>query len=65
MKKKKKTTKKQQQKLINKQLDQAFLQENKASTTECTGLMYRPPMSDYEEESYDEIYHFLPPSDIF
>lgn len=27
-----------------------------ASATECTGLMYRPPESDGEAESYNEIY---------
>lgn len=66
MKAQKNKTKKQQQQLIDKQLDQTFLKEsNTSSTTECTGLMYRPPFSEYEEESYDEIYHFLPPSDTF
>ncbi len=32
-----------------------------SSTTECTGLMYAPPKTEDEIESYEQIQHFLPP----
>lgn len=53
-----------QEQLINRQIDETFFDAGNTSTTDCTGLKYRPALSDYEDESYDEIYHFLPPSDI-
>lgn len=34
---------------------------NANSTTDLTGLMYRPPMNQYETESYHDIYTFGPP----
>lgn len=34
---------------------------NASSTTDLTGLMYRPPMNQYETESYHDIYTFGPP----
>ena len=34
---------------------------NSNSTTDLTGLMYRPPMNQYETESYQDIYTFGPP----
>lgn len=30
------------------------------SGTDCTGLMPTPPLTEAEEESYDEVYDFLP-----
>ncbi len=33
-----------------------------ASTTECTGLMPRPPLTEDEEESYEEFFPYgIPP----
>ena len=29
---------------------------NVSSATECTGLMYRPPLDDYDLDSYKDIY---------
>ncbi|MEE1313041.1 MAG: hypothetical protein UHS41_04755 [Lachnospiraceae bacterium] len=57
--------KEHQEKLIDQQMDEAIFKHCHSSATECTGLKYRPADSLYEEESYDEIYHFLPPSDTF
>lgn len=54
-----------QERLIDQQLNDAIFQRCNSSATDCTGLKYRPALSEYEEESYDEIYHFLPPSDHF
>lgn len=34
---------------------------NACSTTDCTGLMYRPPLNEDEIESYHQIYTFGPP----
>ena len=33
---------------------------NVCSSTECTGLIQVPPESDYEYESYKDIYNFSP-----
>lgn len=35
---------------------------NAASQSDCTGLLYRPPVSPEEEEAYEDVYHYLPPS---
>ncbi len=35
---------------------------NAASSQDCTGLIPSLPMSDEELESYEDIYHFLPPN---
>jgi len=32
-----------------------------ASSQECTGLMYAPPLNEEEIESYNEVYKFRPP----
>lgn len=32
-----------------------------SSTTDCTGLMPRPPQSEAEMEAYEDLYQFLPP----
>lgn len=34
---------------------------NACTATELTGLMARPPMNDYETESYHDIFSFGPP----
>lgn len=34
---------------------------NSASTQDCTGLIPSEPVSVSEIESYEELYHFLPP----
>lgn len=33
---------------------------NSESGTDCTGLMPTPPTDEFEEESYEEVYDFLP-----
>lgn len=35
---------------------------NVASTTDCTGLMQTPPLNEYEDESYRDIYSLEAPS---
>ena len=35
---------------------------NAASTQDCTGLIPSEPVSVEEIESYEELYHFLPPN---
>lgn len=32
-----------------------------ASTTDCTGLIPSAPANDYELESYEDLYYYLPP----
>lgn len=34
---------------------------NSATTMDCTGLQYKAPIDDFQNESYDEVYHYLPP----
>ncbi|MGN1377505.1 MAG: hypothetical protein ACI4V6_04055 [Dorea sp.] len=34
---------------------------NAASSQDCTGLIPATPASDAELESYEDLYHFLPP----
>lgn len=34
---------------------------NAASSKDCTGLIPANPVSDAELESYEDLYHFLPP----
>lgn len=34
---------------------------NAASPTDCTGLIPTPAQTPDERESYEEVYHFLPP----
>lgn len=33
---------------------------NACSTTDCTGLLYRPPVNEAEQEWYNEVYEYLP-----
>lgn len=56
--------KEDQKHLIDRQLEEAtFSNSNAACTNDCTGLIYRPPLSKYEEMAYEEIYHYLPPEE--
>lgn len=34
---------------------------NASSTTDCTGLMFRPPLNEEETDSYHQIFSFGPP----
>jgi hypothetical protein len=36
--------------------DADYSPRNIASATDCTGMMYRPPVSDEEAENYGDIY---------
>lgn len=33
---------------------------NSCSTTDCTGLIPRAALSEYERDSYEEVYHYQP-----
>lgn len=46
------------QKEFDKENDEYLLV---SSATECTGLMYAPPKTEDQAESYEQIQHFLPP----
>ncbi len=35
---------------------------NAASSQDCTGLIPSRPLSEAELESYEDLYHFLPPN---
>lgn len=34
---------------------------NSASASDCTGLCPSAPEDDFQMESYEEVYHYLPP----
>ena len=34
---------------------------NSASVQDCTGLIPSAPVSEYEQESYESVYHYQPP----
>lgn len=34
---------------------------NSASTSDCTGLKFKAPVDDFQDESYEDVYHYLPP----
>ena len=53
-----KKEKKENQKLI----DSYDYLSNAASSWDCTGLIPSAPLSRAELESYEEIYHFTPPT---
>lgn len=53
-----KETATQNRKDFAKENDEYFLV---SSATECTGLMYAPPKTEDQAESYEQIQHFLPP----
>ena len=55
----KKTTKKEK---TNQEIIDAYdYLSNAASSHDCTGLIPTEPVSIEELESYEELYHFLPP----
>lgn len=35
---------------------------NSASTSDCTGLKYKAPIDSFQDEAYDDVYHYLPPT---
>ena len=43
-------------------IDEYVYLSNAASTQDCTGLIPSEPVSVEEIESYEELYHFLPPN---
>lgn len=43
-------------------IDEYDYLSNAASTQDCTGLIPSEPVSVEEIESYEELYHFLPPN---
>lgn len=45
-----------------KMIDSYDYLSNAASSWDCTGLIPSAPLSRSELESYEEIYHFTPPS---
>ena len=45
---------------VKDELNQDDFIMNSQSGTDCTGLMPTPPLNKAEEESYDEVYDFLP-----
>ena len=45
---------------VKDEFDEDDLIMNAQSGTDCTGLMPTPPLSDAENESYDDVYDFLP-----
>ena len=45
-----------------KRIDEYDYLSNAASTEDCTGLIPSEPVSVEEIESYEELYHFLPPN---
>lgn len=42
-------------------LDMLYENKSVVSATDCTGLMYAPPTSEYEVESYKEIFDIPQP----
>lgn len=34
---------------------------NSASASDCTGLKHRAPVDEFQDESYEDVYHYLPP----
>lgn len=64
MNQKKNTNKKQKsipQKTNQEIIDSYDFLSNAASAQDCTGLIPSQPSSSEELESYEDIYHFLPP----
>lgn len=52
-----------QEKQTNQEIIDAYdYLSNAASSQDCTGLIPSAPMSSSELESYEDLYHFLPPS---
>ena len=44
--------------------DNDYSPRNIASTTDCTGMMYKPPMTEEEAENYEDIYSVPQQTDI-
>jgi hypothetical protein len=44
--------------------DEDYSPRNIASTTDCTGMMYKPPMTEEEVENYGDIYFVPQQTDI-
>ncbi|TQI65863.1 hypothetical protein [Clostridium sp. KNHs216] len=51
----------QKRKLKLNDQDSFFYTDNVISSTECTGLIQTPPVSEGEAEAYTEIYHIPKP----
>ena len=43
-------------------IDEYDYLSNAASSQDCTGLIPSEPVSEAEIESYEDLYHFLPPN---
>lgn len=54
--------KKKQEKTNQEIIDSYDYLSNAASKQDCTGLIPSEPVSVAELESYEELYHFLPPN---
>lgn len=59
---KQKNQKKQQEKTNQEIIDSYDYLSNAASKQDCTGLIPSEPVSVAELESYEDLYHFLPPN---
>ena len=57
----KRKTKKQLAEENQKRIDSYDYLSNAASTMDCTGLIPSAPKNAAELESYEEVYHYLPP----
>lgn len=53
---------KKEEKENQKIIDEYDYLSNAASSHDCTGLIPSEPVSAEEIESYEELYHFLPPN---
>lgn len=53
---------KKQKKSTQEIIDSYDYLSNAASTQDCTGLIPSEPTSEAEIESYEDMYHFLPPN---
>lgn len=60
MKKEKKSTDKR--KTNQEIIDSYDYLSNAASSQDCTGLIPSEPTSEAERESYEDVYHYLPPA---
>ena len=44
--------------------DEDYSPRNIASTTDCTGMMYKPPVTEDEAEGYEDIYPVPQQTDV-
>lgn len=44
--------------------EEDFAPRNVASTTDCTGMMFKPPITEEETEAYEDIYFVPQQTDI-